>query len=551
MALVLKDRVKETTTTTGTGTVTLAGAVSGFQSFGSIGNANTTYYAIIGDTEWEIGIGTYTSSGTTLSRDTVLASSNSGSLVSFSAGTKTVFCDYPATKSVSTDSLATPPAIGGTTPSTGTFTTLIGGGSSANYGQLTGGATTKAVEFQTLGSDSNIALVLDTKGTGAIDLAAGSSGVNISNGGTVTAITGTAGGSYTVVPTITISAPTTAGGTQATGTVGMAGLTISLASGGSGYAIGDTITLTGGTFTQAIVLTVATLSGSAVATFTTSNFGTYSVLATNPISQGSSSGAGTGATFNVTAWQVRTTAFTITNAGSGYVEQPTVTFSSGSATAYATVGSGTVVRSLGTTMDFYVPSGVGFRVNDGAAATTNYVRTTPSVTGPSIDSFGSGSNIDLNVSSRGTSSVRIFTNLTAQEQLRISHTASAVNYVQVTGSATTASPVVSAQGSDSGIGLTLQAKSASIVFLTRSTNGRSFNILDSALPVNYLQVAGTTAGNAPILSSQGSDTDIDLALTPKNAGAVRFGTYTASVLTPTGYITIKDSGGTSRRLLVG
>jgi hypothetical protein len=124
MALVLKDRVKETTTTTGTGTVTLAGAVSGFQSFSAIGNANTTYYAIIGDTEWEIGIGTYTSSGTTLSRDTVLASSNSGSLVSFSAGTKTVFCDYPATKSVSTDSLASPPAIGATSPSTGTFTTL-------------------------------------------------------------------------------------------------------------------------------------------------------------------------------------------------------------------------------------------------------------------------------------------------------------------------------------------------------------------------------------------------------------------------------------------
>jgi len=196
MALVLKDRVKETTTTTGTGTVTLAGAVSGFQSFSTIGNANTTYYAIIGDTEWEIGIGTYTSSGTTLSRDTVLASSNSGSLVNFSAGTKTVFCDYPATKSVSTDSLATPPAIGGTTPAAGTFTTLIGGGSSANYGQLTGGATTKAVEFKSLGSDTNVGLAFRSQGTGAIDLAAGSSGVNISNGGTVTAITGTVGGSY-------------------------------------------------------------------------------------------------------------------------------------------------------------------------------------------------------------------------------------------------------------------------------------------------------------------------------------------------------------------
>ena len=90
MALVVKDRVQETSTTTGTGTFTLAGAVSGFQSFSAIGNGNTTYYAIVGGTEWEVGIGTYTSSGTTLSRDTVLASST-GSKVSFSAGTKNVF----------------------------------------------------------------------------------------------------------------------------------------------------------------------------------------------------------------------------------------------------------------------------------------------------------------------------------------------------------------------------------------------------------------------------------------------------------------------------
>lgn len=102
MALVLADRVKETTTTTGTGTVTLLGASTGYQSFAVVGNANTTYYTIAGQTgsEWEVGIGTYTSSGTTLSRDTVLSSSNSGSLVNFSAGTKDVFVTYPAGRSV-------------------------------------------------------------------------------------------------------------------------------------------------------------------------------------------------------------------------------------------------------------------------------------------------------------------------------------------------------------------------------------------------------------------------------------------------------------------
>jgi len=98
MAFVLADRVKETTTTTGTGTVTLLGASTGFQSFSAIGNTNTTYYTIAGQStsEWEVGIGTYTSSGTTLARTTVISSSNSGSLVNFSAGTKDVFVTYPA-----------------------------------------------------------------------------------------------------------------------------------------------------------------------------------------------------------------------------------------------------------------------------------------------------------------------------------------------------------------------------------------------------------------------------------------------------------------------
>lgn len=101
MPLVVADRVKETTTSTGTGTITLAGAAVGFQSFAAVGNGNSTYYTIADQTgsNWEVGIGTYTSSGTTLSRDTVLASSNSGSLVPFGAGIKDVFVTYPAARS--------------------------------------------------------------------------------------------------------------------------------------------------------------------------------------------------------------------------------------------------------------------------------------------------------------------------------------------------------------------------------------------------------------------------------------------------------------------
>ena len=101
MSLVLADRVRETTETTGTGTITLGGAVQGFQSFSVIGNNNTTYYTINRNTEWEVGIGTYY--GGTLSRDTVYASSNGGAKVNFSAGSKDVFVTYPAGKSVNED----------------------------------------------------------------------------------------------------------------------------------------------------------------------------------------------------------------------------------------------------------------------------------------------------------------------------------------------------------------------------------------------------------------------------------------------------------------
>lgn len=102
MALVLKDRVKETTTSTGTGAMVLGGAVAGFQSFSVIGNSNTTYYCIQDATtgDWEVGIGTYSSAVPSFIRNTVLASSNSGSLVNFAAGTKTIFVTYPSERAI-------------------------------------------------------------------------------------------------------------------------------------------------------------------------------------------------------------------------------------------------------------------------------------------------------------------------------------------------------------------------------------------------------------------------------------------------------------------
>jgi hypothetical protein len=107
MALVLLDRARETTNTTGTGTYTLAGAVTGYQSFSAVGNGNITYYCATDGTNWEVGIGTYTASGTTLSRNTILESSNSGSAVSWGAGAKDIFITYPAEKAISGQYLGT------------------------------------------------------------------------------------------------------------------------------------------------------------------------------------------------------------------------------------------------------------------------------------------------------------------------------------------------------------------------------------------------------------------------------------------------------------
>jgi len=126
MALVLKDRVRETTTTTGTGTVTLAGVVTGYQSFSVIGDANTTFYCIAGQgtSEFEVGIGTYTLSGTTLARTTILASSNANAAVNFSAGTKDVFVTYPAGKSINLDASGNATALG--IPVSATLTNATG-----------------------------------------------------------------------------------------------------------------------------------------------------------------------------------------------------------------------------------------------------------------------------------------------------------------------------------------------------------------------------------------------------------------------------------------
>jgi hypothetical protein len=421
-----------------------------------------------------------------------------------------------------------------------------------NYVQVTGSAAGNALPITAQGADTNISQVFQSKGTGAINLAPGSSGVNISNGGTVTAVTNTAGGTlYTSLPTPSISAPTTAGGVQATISITMSHLSAStISNGGTGYTVGDVLTIVGGTTGTAAQFTVTSASGGVVTGIARTGVSTYTVLPSSP--SATTGGTGTGCTIAVN-WSVNT--LTITNAGSGYVEQPTVTFSGGGgsgAAAYATVGSGTTVRSLGTNLSVFTPGGEGFRVNDIGGNAVNYWQATNAITGsgPTLLATGGDSAVTANIAARGASNLTFRTNTTTT-QLNVSHTASAVNFVQVTGAATGGFSSISAQGSDANAGLLISSKgSASIQIRTNNNSQTQLQVLHTASAVNFFQMTGAAAGASPTIFAAGTDTNIDLALTPKGTGLVRFGAYTATVSTIAGYIEIRDAGGTIRRLAV-
>lgn len=185
MALVVADRVKETSTTTGTGAFTLDGAVAGYQAFSVIGNGNTTYYAIVAQTgtEWEVGLGTYTSAGTSLSRDTILSSSNSNALVPFSAGTKDVFVTYPAGRSVYQDSaglVALSGTIQATTFQGGSASITNANINSAGISVLTattfsGGSASITNASIASGTVTNLLATTFTGGSGSITTLTGSS----------------------------------------------------------------------------------------------------------------------------------------------------------------------------------------------------------------------------------------------------------------------------------------------------------------------------------------------------------------------------------------
>ena len=240
MALVLNDRVKETTTSTGTGTVNLAGAETGFETFvAGIGNTNTTYYAIVHQSaaEFEVGLGTVSdSTPDTLSRTTILSSSNSDSAVDFSAGTKDVFCTLPASKTVFEDAsdniaLGAAPTV---TNASGDLTldvvgdiildadggdiTLKDGGT--QFGQIS--ASSSNLQITSSIQDKDIVFVGDDGGSGVtaltIDMSeAGSVGI-----GTTTPTSYNASDKLTIANTSGNASMTIVGGTSGESSVFMA-----------------------------------------------------------------------------------------------------------------------------------------------------------------------------------------------------------------------------------------------------------------------------------------------------------------------------------------
>ena len=190
MALVINDRVKETSTTTGTGTFDLDGAVTGFETFvAGIATGNTTYYAIFnqGTTEWEVGLGTVTdATPDTLSRTTIYSSSNSDSAVDFAAGTKDVFCTLPASRSVYLD--ASGGGVGALSAVVDDTTPQLGGNLDVNSNSIV--------------SVSNGNIPLAPNGTGEILIGSGSAAGDITSSGAYDLIidtnTGTNAGNITL-----------------------------------------------------------------------------------------------------------------------------------------------------------------------------------------------------------------------------------------------------------------------------------------------------------------------------------------------------------------
>jgi hypothetical protein len=260
----------------------------------------------------------------------------------------------------------------------------------------------------------------------------------------------------------------------------------------------------------------------------------------------------------MTGSSLTNTQFAISNTASAVNYITVFGNSAGSGGYFQAAGSDTNISMLfsakGTgNHDFYTAGNSFTRqfVVAHTASAVNYLQVTGgdgTTTSPRLQAVGSSANITFQYLTKGTGEHNFYTN--GAHQFNIANTTSAVNYLQVTGAATGGSPVLSAQGSDAAISLIYQSKSSGAHFF-QTGGSNQFLISHVASAVNYVGVQGGATTQPALIYATGSDTNIDLALTPKGTGVLAFGTYTAGIIAQAGSITIKDAAGTTRRLLVG
>jgi hypothetical protein len=368
------------------------------------------------------------------------------------------------------------------------------------------------------------------------------SGLVIGSGNTgVTNIYRTTSGSgYTSIPTITIAPPTTFGGVTATANATLFAAAGTVQSGGSGYTLNDVITIVGGTvqagFSNA-TFTATGVSTGVITAITPLNFAAYTILPTNPVSV--TGGTGTLATFNLTYGIGGT--LVVTNPGSGYVEQPTTTLTGGGGGtgggAYAVIGNPTAnVKSLATSMSFFTPGGEAVRIagQTSAGVMNRYVLMSGAVGGTNAPSIGTGGGTEIFDIFSNQNSIVLSTGGAARTtpQLYVGHTASAVNYLQITGGTTANYPTIQALGSDSAVGLIFKTKSNPTGPGIQFVDGAgqiNFGIrISVASAVNYIQVQANPTGTGPVVNSAGPDANIDLNLVTIGSGNINFRTQSTS-----------------------
>jgi hypothetical protein len=248
------------------------------------------------------------------------------------------------------------------------------------------------------------------------------------------------------------------------------------------------------------------------------------------------------------------------NVVNGFTITPTL---AGGSPSFAVAGTDTNIDLALTTkgtgaLRFNTGGGEQVQVANKPSA-INFLRINGNSTGagPDIMARGGDAAVNLNLVAFGAGNIDFFTNHDSfVRQMRVANTASAVNFVQVTGAATGGATRISTQGSDANVGMDLVLKGTPFGPGFRVQNqggtGTCFSVVVSTASVaNHPRANPSAAGNPVSFSAEGSDTNIDLALTPKGTGNVRFGTFTADMtLIVQGFIEVKDSGGTIRKLAV-